>query len=412
VILLAGSGAVQFASSATTALVATLVLGAAQRGVMALGTSIGAVVSLLGGMGAGTVLRSRLPACADPAGRGALVRAYTRWSAIGVVLAAAAAAAVCAVSAPLVGAELSAGPFLAAVAAYTATQVLLLQTTEAWFADGQFRRGGKAAAAINVGGLAGLLAAAAFADSAAALLLAQAGGAAIGCACQLGPLRAANLLCAGAVARRDVTRLLTAGFPTLGLSVGLAVALRADRYVLGAAAGTAAVGVYSLAATLIEIPRLVPHAVGQLFMRDAALGADRARLSRSLLLSTVSAAIGAVLVVLCGWMLVVPVFGAEFAAVPGLLVILAVAEVCYAPFSIANRGLLGGGWTRTAGALGVAGSAGALVIYVVTANAAGSAGVAVGSVLVYAGLSLGAWHLLRRHLARRRPAEMSHGGWA
>ena len=53
--------------------------------------------------------------------------------------------------------ELGIGLLPFATAAFSAGQVLMLQTTEACFADGRFRRGGLSSACIAAGGLLGIL---------------------------------------------------------------------------------------------------------------------------------------------------------------------------------------------------------------------------------------------------------------
>jgi len=102
-----------------------------------------------------------------------------------------------------------------------------------------------------------------------------------------------------------------------------------------------------------------------------------------------------------GWMLIVPVFGGQFAPARELLMVLIVAEVCLAPYSVASRGLLGGGWTTAAGLLGIAGSLVALAAYAMSAVVAGAMGVATGSVAVYAGLSFVSYRMLRRRVGSR-----------
>jgi O-antigen/teichoic acid export membrane protein len=395
--VLASSGLLQIAANATAAMVATIVLGATGRGEMVLGASIGGTCALVGGMGTGQALRSVLPAAA--ADRRHVLRSYAWCSAAGAVGAAGLSVAACAASAPLLGAALAGPGFLAAVAAFTAGQVIMVQANEAWYADGLFRRGSGWFAACAAGGLAGLLAAAAADPGAAALLGAQAAGSALVCAVQLGRLGRAGLLAGGPPTRSAVRLLLGRGMPALGLTLGLAVALRSDRYVLGAFAGPAAVGVYSLAATLSEVPRVVPQAAGQLFVRHVALGGGRP-LARWVSGSVLAAAAGGLLVAAAGSILIVPVFGEQFEPARSLLLVLVVAEACFAPYAVASRGLIGDGRTRAAGAFGLAASIAAVGCYLLGARLGGSTGLAVGCVALYCGLSAGAVVLFRRGVAR------------
>lgn len=157
--------------------------------------------------------------------------------------------------------------------------------------------------------------------------------------------------------------MLRHGFRALGLTMGLALALRADRYVLGAVAGAATVGIYSVAATLSEGPRVVPAALGQLVNREVALGGGLSRVARARRTALLAAALIGLVVAVGGWFLIVPVFGEAFADARPLLLVLLVAEVAFAPFAVASRALLGGGWMTTAGLLGAAGSVVALILF-------------------------------------------------
>jgi uncharacterized membrane protein len=83
-----------------------------------------------------------------------------------------------------------------------------------------------------------------------------------------------------------------------------------------------------------------------------------------------------------------------------LLVVLVIAEVFFSPYAVTSRGLLGGGWTRTAGIFGVVGSLSALAVYAVSADTGGAMGVAVGSAVMYGALSATSFCLLRKRLAQ------------
>jgi len=163
------------------------------------------------------------------------------------------------------------------------------------------------------------------------------------------------------------------------------------------------VGVYSLAATLSEVPRVVPTATGQVLMREVSVGRGAGSAGRLLRAAVLITAAGSVVGGVLGWLLIPPVFGAEFVGARELLVVLLVAEVCFTPYALASRGLLGGGWTVTAGTLGMAGAALGVGCYTVAANVGGATGAAVGSIVVYGGLSAASWALLRRRL---RPAPL------
>ena len=245
---------------------------------------------------------------------------------------------------------------------------------------------------------AGGCAATAADPGAAALLGAQAAGSVLVCAVQLDRLGRAGLLAGGPPTRPAVRLLLARGTPALGLTLGLAVALRSDRYVLGAFAGPAAVGVYSLAATLSEVPRVVPLAVGQLFVRHVATGGRS--MARWILGSVLAAAVGGVLVAVAGWGADRAGFGEAFEPARSLLLVLVVAEVALRPDAVASRGLIGDGRTRAAGAFGLAASIAAVGCYLLGARLGGSTGLAVSCVALYCGLSGCAVVLFRRGVAR------------
>lgn len=393
---ISGTSAAQLACNAGAALVATRVLGPDERGIMVLGMTIGSLCALIGGFGTGSAFRRQW--CLAGGDRSALASAFARCSTAGALSAAALGAASSAASAPLIDATLARPPFLLAVGCFSAGQVVVGQVVDAWFADGRFHRGGVSAAVTSAGGLAGVLLASG-ADSATSLLLAQAAGLAVTVVVEIAGLRRGGLLSWAPVPGNTVTGLLRLGAPTLGLSIGLVVVLRADRYVIGLTAGTAAVGVYSLAATLGEIPRMLSAALGQMCLRDISLGRGAPNLVRTTLLAVAATAVAGLLVALAAWLLVVPLFGQEFGGARELLVVLVAAEVCFAPFVVASRGLIGGGWTTAAGVLGAAGAAGAIGVYGVTGSTGGAIGVAVGSVVLYGGLSTAAWTLLRRRVS-------------
>lgn len=401
---MSGTSAVQAVFNAGAAVVSTLALGPGDRGLMVIGMLIGSLSALVGGLGTGPAFRFRLCAVSGE-DRRALLSAFVWCSAVGGVFAAALSVVGTARSAPLIDDELATPGFLVAVGAFTIVQVVVQQVVEAWFADGRFRRGATAAALVSAGGLLGVVIASVTARTTTGLLTGQAIAAAAVLIVEVVALRRAGLLELARPSREDVVALLRRGGPTLGLAVGLVVALRADRYVLGLTSGPAAVGVYSLAATLSEVARMIPSAIGQIYLRDVSLGRGGRNLTKAIGAAVAAAALGGLLITAAAWVLVVPVFGAEFGAARVLLVVLVVAELCFAPYAVASRGLLGGGWSKTAGALGGCGAIGAITCYCVSGSLAGAAGVAAGSVVVYGALSIASWTLLRRRIvvASARP---------
>lgn len=386
----------QVALNGAAAVFATLVLGASDRGLMVLALTISSVSAVLGNAGTGAALRRYLPVHEEPADRHALVTAYWWCSAVGAVVACLLAALVSTSSAAVIDRGLASPAFVAAVVVFTVEQCLLLQGTEIWFADGEFRRGGLTGVTVVSASVLGILVAASVTESPTSLVLGQGIGGVVAWFVRVPALRRRGLLVPGRPRWHDVKKLVGGGLPTLCATIGLAVALRCDRYVLGAVHGPAAVGVYSLAATLSEVARMVPQAVGQLVMRDAAArGADRSP-PRQIGVALVAAVVGGAVVAVASWFLIGPVFGAEFAGAAPVLVVLVVAEVCFAPYAVSSRGLLGGGRVRSAALLGAAASLTAPLAYLVGVTWAGTVGLAVACVAVYAALSVGGHLLYRR----------------
>lgn len=393
---LTAASIVQVACAGGAALVATLRLGAHDRGLMVIGLTLASFAALVSGLGTGSAFRSYLPNSESGAHRARLVAAFCWCSAGGALLSVLGAALATVASARLISPDLATPGFVVAVAAFAAAQVALLQINEAWFADGRFRRGSATAAVTAAGGLVGVAAAATVYADAAVLLLAQAVGNLAVSTLQLPALRRAGLVRWSVPSVEAVAALLRRGIPALGLNLGLAIVLRADRYILGALSGPFAVGVYSVAATVSETIRMLPQAVGQLFFRDASLGRGAAESGANARRAIVGGAVSAAAVAVIGWMLIVPVFGEEFSQARVLLLVLLVAELCFAPYAVYSRGLLGGGWTRAAALLGATASAVAVPAYVVASGLGAATGAAVASIVVYGFMSALSWRLLTR----------------
>ena len=398
--VMSGTGFLNTAVGAAAALVATLVLGPAGRGVMVVGLTICSVVGLACCLGTGAGLRSLLPgAAADE--RQPLLAAYQWFSVAAVGIAGAAAVGAAVLSARAIDPGLADPLFLVGVGMFAIAGVALQQAGDLWFADGRFRAGSIGAVLVTAGGLAGMTAGIAVGTSPNVLLVGQAAGTLLACVGQFAALAKAGLIVVARPGRRDLVVLIRRGAPALGLTGGLVIALRADRYILGLTAGPAAVGVYSLAATLAETARNIPIVVGQMFLRDTAFGEGAARLARAGRVAVLGALVTGTAVLLVSSVLLIPVFGPQFADAGGLLAVLVVAELCFVPFFVTSRGLVGGGWTTAAGVLGAVGGLFSIGAYVVATGAFAAMGAAAASIVVYAGLSLASALLLRTRLASR-----------
>ena len=395
---LTGFSALRAALLAGAALVATRLLGPHDRGLMVLGASFAAVAALLAGMGTGSALRSSLPA-SGARERPTLTAAFAWWMVLSAVAAGALAVLLSALSAGVIDSGLADPFFLVALFANAAALVALTQLPDLWYAAGRFRLGSGWAAAVAGANLLGLSAGAAIGDSAAVLLLAQALAMAAAGAVQTAHLHRIGLLALRFPSWRRLLELPRRGMPALGLTLGLVVALRLDRYVLGAVAGPAQVAVYSLAITLSSVPALLAVAVGQLALQEVATGGGRAGVRQAVYRAVCWAAVASVPVGVGGWLFVVPVFGPEFAPARPLLAGLLVAGALIAPFEVLSRALVGGGWIGSAGLLGGAGCVLAVLLYTTLIPRFGAAGAVVACWLLYAGLSIGAWQVWNRRIA-------------
>lgn len=403
VAFLTGSSAVQMGSNMLAALLASSALGPYGRGLMVLGVSTAGIVPLLAGLGTGPRLRSALPAAADEGARRRLLGCYAWWSVAAAGTAAALAVLVSVLSAPAIDRSLADPRYLLALAVLTSGYVAHTQLPDLWYAAGRFRAGSGWAMLTTGGGAAGLLAGVLLAPSAWSLLLGQGTGMLAAAGAQVVRLRSTGLLCFPRPDRGELRDLLRRGFPALGLTLGLALTLRTDRYVLGSISGAAAVGVYSVAATLGQVPRMIPTAIGQLTNREAAASAafrPGPAVRRAVLAVVATGAVTAV----TGWLLLVPLLGAEFADARPLLLVLVVAELAFAPYAVVSRALLGAGWMGTAGVFGLLWSGLAVPLFVVAVRLWGASGAALACVALYAGLSASSGALLSWRLARlRRP---------
>lgn len=403
---LAGSSAVRLGSNTLAALLASRVLGPHGRGLMVLGVSMAVIVPVLTGLGTGPRLRSRIPSLTDPSERRYLLASYAWWSVTSVLMAIGLVVVVAVLCAPVIDRALAEPRYLLALSVLTCGYVAHTQLPDLWYAVGLFRIGSGLAILAVLGGALGLLVGTFVAPTASGLLLAQGIGLLVGVSATAVRLRTAGLLCFRRPRRRELKDLLRHGCRALGLTIGLPLALQLDRYVLGSIAGAGAVGVYSVASTLGQVPRLVPNAIGQIVNRDVATDRGSFRPGRAVRMGVASVLVTSALVAVAGWLAIVPLLGPEFAGARPLLVVFLLAEIVIVPYTVASPALLGGGWMGTAGAFGLVWSAVALVLYVTAIRLWGSFGAAAACVVLYAGISGSSWLLLLRHLARSRKPDL------
>jgi O-antigen/teichoic acid export membrane protein len=373
-------------ASAGAALWATRALPVDDRGIMVIAVTIAVMLALLGSAGTNAALRARL-GTATGADRLAITRAYTGVTLLGAVAASVLAALACWASASIIDARLGTLPLCLTVGLFTAVQTVTSQVTESWFADGRFFDAAKWAAAGSVGGLIGIVVASSITATTTSLLLGQCLGTLAGFAGGFVVAHRAGLLVLGRLDRTMARDLIVEGWPSLGYSVGLPLALRGDRYLLGIFAGPRAVAVYALAATLGEVPRTVPNAIGQLMGRRASERKDTG-VGRSIVAAVVFALATAAVISIAGWFLIPRVFGEDFSDARVYAIWLFAAEIAFVPFVLGVRVLLGRGRARWVGTVSMGGGVLACAVTVGLVPWAGILGACIASIIAYGWMSL------------------------
>jgi O-antigen/teichoic acid export membrane protein len=141
--------------------------------------------------------------------------------------------------------------------------------------------------------------------------------------------------------------ILRSGMPVLVGSFGQVVALRADRLILGLLSTSAALGIYSVAATAAELPRIVLIPASQVLANRIATGDVSTRDLRSLL-TRLMAAYGILMVVVAVVVpsILIPLLGGGFAGARDLVAVLALSEWLLAVFLLSVAVLTGLGQFR------------------------------------------------------------------
>jgi len=374
-------------AAAAAALWATFALPVDVRGIMVIATTVAVMVALLGTAGTNAALRARL-GTATRAEREQIIRAYTGLSVIGGLGAGVVAALACWASSAIIDPRLGALDLCLAVGLFTAVQTVTAQLTETWFADGRFFDAAKWPAAGAIGSLVGVVAASAVTATATSLLLGQCIGTLLGFVGGFVAAHRVGLLVVGRPDWRVARELLVEGWPSLGYSVGLPVALRGDRYLLGVFAGPSAVAVYALAATLGEVPRTVPNAIGQVMGRRASERRDDDMIGRSIVVALAFALATAAVLGLAGWVLIPRVFGPEFADARVYALWLFAAELAFVPFVLGVRVLLGRGRARWVGTVSFGGGLLAAALVLALVPTWGILGACLASLGAYGAMSL------------------------
>lgn len=186
--------------------------------------------------------------------------------------------------------------------------------------------------------------------------------------------------------------MLRNGMPVFAGSVGQSIAQRADRMILGLLSTSVALGVFSVAATTSELPRLLLLPATQILSNRIAAGDVPFQSLRSFILRlTVGYAALMVFVAVAGAAIVIPVTGSGFSGIRDLIAPLALGEGLFGVFLIATGVLAGLGRFRRLAAPGLTGAAVivlANLLVIPDHDAIGAAWVRVGGFGVMALVSL------------------------
>ena len=404
--VMSSASLLQSAGAAAAGLWATIVLGAESRGVMVIAVTTAGLVGLTAGLGTSAAYRALLPT-AGAEERRTLAVAYGTVSLLSAVGAATISIGILLLTSLGISDDLAEPTLLAAAAAAAFFQCLATQANEGWWADGRFTRGSVLAAIGTVCGFVGVVVAGVVRESPAAMLTGQVVGEGSVVLVSVVLLHRARLFLVGRGVMAEARRLVRVGWPTLGGTVGAIVTFRADRYLIGVFVGPAAITVYSLAATLSEVCRTVPHQLGQVLIRRIATRDPSVVLRRTVVQAIVATALTGAVLGLVGWLAIPTVFDDELHDARTYLLLLLGAEVLFAPYFIAARGLVGGGWTRATGVIGAAGCVLAVVSYLVLVPPFGLLGACLASAGCYLALSLATVVVLGHRLRDRPPVDQT-----
>lgn len=192
--------------------------------------------------------------------------------------------------------------------------------------------------------------------------------------------------------------LLRRGPKMMGSHFGADLVYRADRYMLGALAGTASVGFYAVATTPAELLKIPVNAIAQYTLHEAARGKLRAR---ALARTTIRWFLIELAVAGVAWPLapfaIRILFGETYAPSVGPLRILLLAQVAIVPHLIYSRALVGLGATWPSSIAGLVGLAVLLGSGVYLMPRAGALGAAYASLAAYCAMSIVSVFLVLRH---------------
>ena len=171
--------------------------------------------------------------------------------------------------------------------------------------------------------------------------------------------------------------ILRSGIPVLAGSLGQTVAFRADRLMVGLMSTTAALGVYSMAATTAELPRILLIPVRQILANRIAIG-DITIHALSSILRRLVLAYGVLMVgvAVVGAAVITPIVGPGFEAVRDSIAVLALSEGLLGLFFVSASVLTGLGRFRRLPAPSLCGAAVIVVADIIVVPRFGGSGAA------------------------------------
>ncbi|RWR25657.1 hypothetical protein D8Y24_01565 [Agrococcus lahaulensis] len=396
-----GSGA-QMVSNVVAAMAATAWLSLSERGVMVTIMAIAGLSSVFGTLGVGAAFRARLPR--EELATGALTASFVMAGACFAAFAAALAAGAMLVLDATSSPGLATPPQLLAVVLATVGLAGLSVLADLRIANGRYASSGRWAALAALAGLAGLMASwLLFPASAVSLVLGQSAGVCFALVLSAWAAVRSRLIGSSRPTRTSFGALVRTGVGMMVLPSSLALLTRADRVILEVTEPSSVVAIYALAATYVEVVRIVPTAIGQMASRAVAQGvAFRKVLQLCAASGVASVLLGGAMVAMAA-IATEPLFGADYADAVVWALFLIPAEVGYAVLAVMNFALIGGMWSRSATALGVAAAGLGVVAYVTGATFGGAVGLIVARDITMLVVAAGAVVLAAVLFRRRRP---------
>lgn len=183
--------------------------------------------------------------------------------------------------------------------------------------------------------------------------------------------------------------LFTSGRRLLGLNLGQSLIYQSDRFFVGAISGNTALGQYAVAATPVNVPRVLSSSIGQVLFRKAAVGELRLRetLRYSVIALVQTGMIAVGLSVTADWLIPL-VFGDQYVDSVPILRVLLLAEVLLAPYLVLSRVAAGLGMVNVAGMSGVLGLVLMLAMLATLVPTLGALGAAYSNAIVFGLMSL------------------------